>query len=229
MQQVFLEELKGAYGAIPQNKRHLLFTSDPVDEKGFTVSQFAIALTTRIGNSLGSGLTMKAAFKGGAGRGVKDTGRSKELTSFAQDQAKGAGLTFVSGESLLDFMVYGSSILDVKLTVESEARPISRAENATYDFEKLMLVASPLRVFVGRVNVTKLGKRHKLETAVEQLKSLFGSAVLHRIVRENDKVIVLLLETSRELTPKVHLALASGRDKALAFMEYLLVSPSNSH
>lgn len=211
--------LQAAYAKLGEDERKMLVKSDSVSQRGPSVTSFSIELVSLLLSQLDKPQHVRAVFKGNGG----GAGGLKHLIALAVLRFA-APVTFTEEEILLDFLVTGGSLLEVKLTVESEAVPIAPGNAlALHDFEKLLLVSSPQRLFVGRVNVTTTGDETKLNNAFKRLRTLLKEARRYGHVRDTDVVGVVLIQTGAEgAIPRAHFATSSGQG-TLAFREAKLV------
>lgn len=214
--------LKAALAALPSDESPRIFSSDSVPNARTAVTKFSTALTGLLLAQLpqdGSPYTLRASFKGSkGGRSGGKKGGLKDLTAFANSQVK-TPHSFEKGELLLDFLVSRQEILEVVLTCESEATPIRKGDDSR-DLDKLLLVSSPRRVFVGRVNLTKTRKQEKPTKAKDMISSRLQVAAAKRILKPDDVFYAVLLQTSVQDGVRIcHIAQCTGGDAQCRFTE----------
>jgi hypothetical protein len=160
---------------------------------------FASSLLSMMLPSDGPSLEVRAVFKGNlSGQAGGARGGLKDVRDFAEKQLGGRGHQLLDEEFLVDFFVSTGDPLHVWMTVESEARPIASAKDV-HDFNKLLAVSSPRRLFLSRVNVTKGGKTDKREEAEAALAERLRIAEEDSRLAAGDLLTVVLLQTSSEL------------------------------
>jgi hypothetical protein len=164
---------------------------------------FASSLVSTTLPSSPPSLQVRAVFKGNtSGRKGGGAGGMDPVENFARKQIKNRGHELVTKEFLVDFLVSSggpdSDPLKVQMTVESEARPIASKDDL-HDFNKLLMVSSPRRLFLSRVNVTKGGKTDKREEAEAALAERLRIAEEESRLAAGDLLTVVLLQTSSEL------------------------------
>lgn len=202
-------DLDSAFQALLPKERDKAFS--PVSQKGGSTSltKFSTSLVAVLVSRLpspGQKAVVRAAFKGNTnGQSGGPSDGLNELYKHAEIAFSTCGATYEKEECLLDFLVTGPDVLDVLMTVESEAVSISRDADL-YDLEKLLLVSAPRRVFIGRVNVTKTGKTDKLEHAKTAVSNLFSQAVQYQRLHVGQTLEVVLLETRHDSARVVHTA-----------------------
>lgn len=154
----------------------------------------AAAIATRHSSCI-TDLTVRAAFKGNkSGQAGGGHGGLIALRAHARTTFESIGLRYSNEECLVDFLVVRDDTLMVLLSVESEARPLATGADV-HDLDKLLLVSSPWRIYIGRVNVTSTGKDHKVREAQQRTEQRFRLAVERGHVRPGEVFSLVLLRT----------------------------------
>lgn len=201
--------LETALGALSASERSCAFSSVSKQDARTAVTKFSTSLVACLAGDLQRGedcapLVVRAAFKGN--KGGRTGGSSQglgDVSIHAGTACSKHSVKFLEEECLIDFLVTGSDILKVELTAESEATPIT-PDGDLHDFDKLLLVSSPRRLFVGRVNVTKTGKTHKLDAAKKAIRARFDQALQCGHCLGVKSLEIVLLETRSDGEMAVH-------------------------
>lgn len=201
--------LVSALQSLSPSEQDRAFSSISQPDARTAVTKFSaslVALLTRQIPSNGSRLVVQAAFRGNkGGQSGGAFGGLVELSEHAEHACRECRVHFVESECLLDFVVSRGDLLHVEMTAESEATPISNSCSFD-DLDKVLLVSSPRRLFVSRVNVTKTGKTHKLEFAKAAIRARFAQAVQCSHCLPGETFDVVLLETRNDGLKSVHVA-----------------------
>lgn len=205
------QTLDTAFQSLSATEQDRAFSSVSQQDAHTAVTKFSTSLVALLASKLPAAMSgppwvVRCAFKGNkSGRSGGSSGGLTDLSNHAATAFSKHGVQLVGSECLLDFVVYGIDILDVAMTVESEATPIA-LDDDLYDVDKLLLVSSPRRVFVGRVNVTKTGKTHKLDSAKLRMRARFDRALKCGHILPGETFDAVLLETRSDGEMAVHVA-----------------------
>jgi hypothetical protein len=140
----------------------------------------------------------------------------KVVKDFARDTATKAGLEYSESEYVLDFVAFEKNPIELVASAESEASTIQDPMD-TLDLDKLLLVRSPLRIYVGRANVTKTGNAKKLHAAQNQIHQRCTEAHRLGLIQPNDVVCIVLLQTTSAKTEIFHWATFDTTNALLVF------------
>ena len=198
----------------------MIFSSESVAGARKAVTKFSAKVTAEYVATVAPGAILRCSFKGNAGgRGSRTTGGMDPVTEFAKAAARTAGLTHENNEYVLDFAAFKKSPLELIVTAESEASVIQDRMD-TLDLDKLLLVRSPRRLYVGRVNVTKTGDERKLDAAREQIRARCVEAMALGLIAAVDVVDVILLQTTKKKDATFHLGSLDTEKQTFAFSKY---------
>lgn len=189
--------IANALAALSANERSCIFSSTSVGDARTAVTKFSVHLATAAAVQISAALTIRCTFKGNkGGRGSTAAGGMEPLKKFAETTIAGAHLTYDPEEFLLDFWGFKEDVFHTELTAESEARPSAKKGMDTRDLDKLLLVRSPRRLYVGRVNVPKKGNEEKLLLTKKTIRDRFVMARNSGLLAEGDTFDVVLLQTT---------------------------------
>lgn len=196
---VTADAAKQAISQLTREEVLRLFSSTTGPHGRTSMTKFSTALTALLIRSHSrEQLVVRGTFKGNkSGRSGGGSGQLADMAEFARRQFEFAGHSFMKEEVLLDYLISGKDILEVVMTVESEARPLARAKDM-HDLEKLILVTSPNRLYVGRVNLTKGGRTHKVQAAKQLIEERLNVAISKHCMARDTVFNVVLLTTSHD-------------------------------
>lgn len=203
-----------------QGIQQALLTLSPSDRQALSSSnsgnaspltKFACSLVVEVVRAMpgpAQSLQMSATFKGSASGALKATSPSalglRHLQTHLLSVASQAGLLRpLLEERVLDLLVWriqpSGLSLHTEVTAESEAIPITPAQNL-WDFDKLLMVHSPHRIFVGRVNMAKQG--YKLLDVHQRMNDHVREAVATGSFQAAHALDVVMIETVTERRPQ---------------------------
>lgn len=201
MMKEFDNIIKEAICALEGDEYKLTSTSSHAGV-GTAVTRFSAALTAGLARSLmpKGELTAHFSTKGNVHRTIRDTDSAENFRDLVRGEFSRCKIGISGKELLLDFIVTSGNNLDVLLTAESEAVVLGRYDEYR-DLDKLLLVSSPYRVFIGRVNVTKSGAMQKVERVQKEIETKLKMAVENHILRPTDVIKILLFKTGSYRVP----------------------------
>ena len=112
-------------------------------------------------------------------------------------------------EILVDVLVANGDVLQVVMTMESEARPIANPRDV-HDFDKLLLVSSPRRLFVSRVNVPPGGGENKVKQACLALDARLKVALASGCLDADAELAVVLVHTAHQQTQAAQVSVGTA-------------------
>lgn len=208
-----------------QDIEQALLTLSPSDQAALSSSnsgnaspltKFACSLAVEVVRAMpgfSQDLQMSATFKGSATGASKGTSPStpglQHLRQHLLTVASQAGmLPPLLEERMLDLLVWrihpSGLSLRTEVTVESEAIPITPSQDL-WDFDKLLMVHSPHRIFVGRVNMIK--QAYKLADVRQRMNNHAREAMAAGSFQVAHNLNVVMVETVAKPRPQpvVHL------------------------
>lgn len=215
-------DVAAAFNTLTPAEQDAVLMSDTVPNSRSGLTKLSAALLARLLNQpeFASPLTLHASFRGNAhGRHGGAAGALTHVSDFVKQQCQQNGLTFDENEILVDFLVTSADVLDVRVAVESEARPIA-SPNDLEDFDKLLLVSSPIKVFVSRVNVTSTGRTHKVEQACEAINRRIECAINSHHLAEDGELHVVLIQTTSTRQHTAYIGRLANRVVALVPLNF---------
>lgn len=183
-----------------------LVLADPVrlalvraQSTGVSFTEFALNFMVDYANELGlRGLMAHFAFRGGGGPIPGPAHGIAHLNNIAPEILERAELVWSRAERYVDFALTTRNY-EVALSMESEGLACSRrtGRDFRHDFMKVLGLASPRRIFLGRAN----GGRGSAQKAMKMLDKMIEKALPLRHLGPADTLSIVLVDTSMGITP----------------------------